>query len=102
MVNKIITHTFPQRKNEFKEMVGQISLKSGSTLELKSFLGLQHSARKEEKVNLFFKDSERWENFQNHYQDEFDNKIRLMDEIRGKKKEDELLRWIFATDYPQI
>lgn len=43
---------------------------------------------------LFFKDSKKWNAFRQRYEDEFDNKIRLMDEIMSNKKGRIKVTWV--------
>lgn len=43
---------------------------------------------------LSFKDSKRWNDFRHRYEDEFDEKLRLMDEIMSHKKDKIKVTWI--------
>lgn len=43
---------------------------------------------------LFFKDSRKWNTFRHKYEDEFDNKIKLMDEIMSNKKGRIKVTWV--------
>jgi uncharacterized protein YeaO (DUF488 family) len=44
--------------------------------------------------NSFTNDPDRWNKFQNKYKEEFEKKIRLIDEIWEKKKENLAVTWI--------
>lgn len=43
---------------------------------------------------LLFKDSKKWNAFKHKYEDEFDNKIRLMDKIMSGKKGRIKVTWV--------
>jgi len=93
MVKNIGSYQYPQRKSKFKKMVDQFRSKR-STKKLQKIQWLKFSQKNSTTPNWFFKDPERWNKFQDEYQDEFEEKIKLMDEIRDKKKETESLNWI--------
>ena len=57
---------------------------------------LKYSTKENESTNWLSKNPERWKKFQKEYQNEFIDKIKLMDEIRDKKKGNELLYRFFT------
>jgi hypothetical protein len=88
MVNTTGSHHFPQRKNKFKKMAGQIwSRGSGGSNKKPLILPLLRYAVDHESGNWLSKDPKRWNKFQEEYQDEFEDKIKLMDEIRVEKRQ---------------
>ncbi|KAF5080995.1 hypothetical protein DSECCO2_113380 [anaerobic digester metagenome] len=94
------SHHFPQRKNKFKEMVGKICSSGASNKSSKESKGalLTSSIQTRESANWLSKNPKRWNNFQNQYQNEFDEKIKLMGEIRGKKKDNEVIQSLFSFE----
>jgi len=105
MVRTTGSHQFPQRKNKFKKIVGQIWSRRGSNPSSKKpqkMALLKYSAKDNESTNWLSKNSERWKKFQKEYQDEFEDKIKLMDEIRDKKKGNEPLNGFFTAEDPDF
>lgn len=105
MVRTTGSHHFPQRKNKFKKMVGQIWSRRGSNSSSKKpqkMALLKYSTKDNESTNWLSKNPERWKKFQKEYQDEFDEKIKLMDEIRDKKKGNEPLNGFFTVEDPNF
>jgi|GEM_PF-1084893 len=98
------SHHFPQRKNKFKKMVGQIWSRGGSSSSNKKpqKMPLLRYAKDNESGNWLSEDPKRWNKFQEEYQDEFEDKIKLMDEIRDKKKGNEALYWFFTAEDPNF
>jgi hypothetical protein len=105
MVRTTGSHHFPQRKNKFKKMVGQIWSRRGSNPSSKKppkMALLKYSTKKNESTNWLSKNPERWKKFQKEYQDEFEDKIKLMDQIRDKKKGSEPLYRFFTAEDPDF
>jgi len=61
---------------------------------------LKYSTKDNESTNWLSQNPERWKKFQKGYQDEFEDKIKLMDEIRDKKKGNEPLYRFFTAEDP--
>jgi len=103
MVRTTESHHFPQRKNKFKKMLGQIWSRRGSNPSSKKpqeMALLKYSTQNNESTNWLSKNPERWKKFQKEYQDEFEDKIKLMDEIRDKKKGNESVYRFFTAEDP--
>lgn len=99
MVKNIISHKYPQRKNKFKKMVTEVWSQGLFNKKSRQILSLKHSTNSNESTKWFSKDPERWNNFQKEYQGEFDEKIKLLDEIKHKKKDNEVFYLIEAADF---
>jgi hypothetical protein len=98
MVKSITTYQFPQRKNEFREMVGQMGLIGGSSKRAQQFLWLGNTLKRDETASLFLEDPDRWTKFQKEYKEEFNDKIKLITRIRDKKIGFEPFYWLFSTE----
>ncbi|MDO5835334.1 MAG: hypothetical protein Q4P17_02395 [Methanobacterium sp.] len=94
------SHHFPLRKNKFKKMVGKICSREGSnkSKDSKESLLLQNLMKANESTNWLSKNPKRWKRFQKQYQHEFDEKIKLMDEIRDRKKDDDVIQSLFSLE----
>jgi len=99
IINTTGSHHFPQRKNKFKKMVGKICSRKGSqksSKDSKELILLTPSIKMNEPTNCLSKNPKRWEKFQKQYQPEFDEKIKLMDEIRDRKKDNDVIHSLFS------
>ncbi|MBI5460509.1 hypothetical protein [Methanobacterium sp.] len=96
------SHHFPQRKNKFKKMVGRIWSRGRSSSNKKPQKMPLLRYTKENEGNWLSEDPKRWNKFQEEYRDEFEDKIKLMDEIRDKKKGNEALYWFFTAEDPDF
>ena len=63
---------------------------------------LKYSTENNEPTNWLSKNPERWKKFQKDYRAEFDEKIKLMDRIRDKKKGNEPLNGFFTAEDPDF
>lgn len=98
MVKTVPTYLLPERKNSFKILVDKIrSPGSGKTRNQDSWL--KKGKYNEKSANNFCEDSQRWNNFQNRYCNEFHEKIKLMEETRQRKIENKLATWIYTPRY---
>lgn len=91
MVKIIRVYKFPDRKDNFRIMVNDLCSEGLFKEKNKLDLWLKDTACSS---NRFANDPERWKKFQSIYKEEFENKIRLIDEIWEKKKENLALTWI--------
>lgn len=99
IINTTGSHHFPQRKNKFKKMVGKICSREGShksCKDSKEVTLLTPPIKTNESTNCLSKNPKRWKKFQKQYQHEFDEKIKLMDEIRDRKKDNDAIHSIFS------
>lgn len=99
MVKNIVSNQYPQRKNKFKKMVDRVRSTGLSGKKVKQLTWLTYSAKSHPMVNWVFEDPERWNKFQNEFQGEFKEKMKLLDEIRDKKKENEVFYLIEPEDF---
>jgi len=83
MVKTIRACNFIDRKNNFRDMVDKFCSYGLFKERINLDLWLKND---EHKSNRLANDSKRWKNFQIRYKEEFENKIRLIDEIWEKKK----------------
>lgn len=99
MVKNIFSHKYPQRKNKFKKMVAE--LWSQRTLNKKSrqMLIIKGSARTNESVSWLSQNPERWNRFQNEYKEEFEVKIKILNELKHKKRDNQVFYLIEAADF---
>ncbi len=97
MVKNIRSIRFPERKTQFKKRMDQVRSRSVPGKKSQQVLWLKHAAQSTGTAKWIFKDPGRWNRFLEEYHEEFEEKIKLMDEIRDKKIEDEILDWINAT-----
>jgi uncharacterized protein YeaO (DUF488 family) len=84
MVKIIRAYKFPDRKDNFRIMVDNLCSEGLFKEKIKLDLWLKNA---ECSSNRLANDSERWDKFQSIYKEEFDYKIRLIDKIWEKKKE---------------
>jgi len=97
IINTTGSHHFPQRKNKFKKMVGKICSREGSnSKDSKEVIVPTPSTKTNEPTNWLSKNPKRWKKFQKQYQHEFDEKIKLMDEIRDRKKDNDTIHSLFS------
>jgi uncharacterized protein YeaO (DUF488 family) len=98
IINTTKSHHLPQRKNKFKKMVGKLCSRGGSNKSSKELGGvlLTSSIQSSESTNWLSKNTKRWKKFQKQYQHEFDEKIKLMDEIRDRKKDNDAINSLFS------
>ncbi|NYB52267.1 MAG: hypothetical protein HVN35_06915 [Methanobacteriaceae archaeon] len=94
MVKNIPSVRFPQRKNQFKKMMDKVRSRVVPSKKSEQILWLKHSAQSTRTAKWIFKDPRRWERFLEEYHEEFNKKIKLMDEIRDKKIEYEKNYWV--------
>jgi uncharacterized protein YeaO (DUF488 family) len=99
MVKNIVSNQYPQRKSKFKKMVDRVRSKGLSGKKSKQLTWLNYSAKSNPMANWVFKDPERWNRFQKEFQGEFKEKMKLLDEIRDKKKENEVFYLIQLEDF---
>lgn len=99
MVKNIVSNQYPHRKSKFKKMVDGVRSRGLSDRTSKQLTWLVYSAENNPMANWFFKDPERWKKFQNQFQGEFTEKMKLLNEIRGKKKENEVFYLIGPEDF---
>lgn len=93
MIKTIPPYQLPERKNNFKNMVDKLRIpESGKQPELELWLKSNFSS--ERMGSEFIKNPKRWDKFQNKYKNEFEEKIKLMEEIRQDKIENSPLTWI--------
>jgi len=102
MVGDIDTKKYPVRKYNFKNLMDELCSQGGSCKGANLCSLLEDSSSDEDGIHILFKDPERWGKFQSDYQGEFEDKIKLMDKIRDRKKENEPLNWINAARDPKI
>lgn len=96
MIKTIPPYQLPERKNNFKIMVDKLRIpecEKQPGLEL----WLKNSAYSEKIGNEFIKNPKRWDKFHSKYKNEFEKKIKLMEEIRQNKIENSPLIWIDKT-----
>lgn len=91
MVKNITSYQYPWRKSKFKKIIDRVWLKRRSDKKSQQIAWIKYSVKSNLTANWFSKDPERWKKFSKEYQEEFEHKIKLMDEIRDRKKENELL-----------
>jgi uncharacterized protein YeaO (DUF488 family) len=91
MVKIIKAFKFPDRKDSFRDMVDKLCSQRMFKEKNKLDLWLKDTACSS---NRFANDPDRWKKFQNKYKEEFEKKIRLIDEIWEKKKENLAVTWI--------
>jgi uncharacterized protein YeaO (DUF488 family) len=84
MVKIIRAYKFLERKDNFRNMADNFCFHGLFKEKIKLDLWLKNA---ECSSNRLANDSERWNKFQSMYKEEFENKIRLIDEIWEKKKE---------------
>jgi len=98
-INTTGSHHFPQRKNKFKKMVGKICSRRGfhkSRKDSKESTLLTSPIKTSESTICLSKNPKRWKKFQKQYQPEFDEKIKLLDEIRDRKKDNDVIHSLFS------
>ena len=91
MVKIIRAYKFPDRKVNFRIMVDNLCSEGLFKEKNKLDIWLKDTACSS---NRFANDPERWNKFQSIYKEEFENKIRIIDKIWEKKKENLYLTWI--------
>jgi hypothetical protein len=94
MVKNVRSIRFPERKNQFKKKMDHERSRRAPSKKSQQILLLKHASESTGTAKWIFKDPGRWKRFLEEYHDEFEEKIKLMDEIRDKKIEDEILDWI--------
>ena len=97
MVKNIRSIRFPERKTQFKKRMDQVRSTSGPGKKSQQILWLKNVAQSNGTAKWIFKDPGRWKRFLEEYHEEFEEKIKLMDEIRDKKIEDEIIAWVNAA-----
>lgn len=95
MVKNMKALSFSDRKYNFGIMMHKLRIQNLDKNQKPDSGTKNHTKTKLDK-NLI-KDPEKWNKFQKKFQDEFENKIKLMEEIRQKKMENILIKSI----YPQ-
>jgi uncharacterized protein YeaO (DUF488 family) len=91
MVKIIKAYEFLDRKDNFRDMVNKLCSQGMFKEKNKLDLWLKDTACNS---NRIANDPDRWNKFQNKYKEEFEKKIRLIDEIWEKKKENLAVTWI--------
>ena len=97
MIKTIPTCQLPERKNNFKNMVDKLRTplpREGLELDL----WLKNNAYSKKMGDEFIKSPKKWDKFQNKYKKEFEEKIKLMEEIRQDKIENTPLKEIYASN----
>lgn len=98
MVKKIVSHKYPKRISKFKKMVNEVWSKTANKKSQKRISFANYSLKNNESALWLVNDPERWDRFQEEFQGEFEDKIQLIDKIRGKKKEYEVF-YLLQDDY---
>ena len=93
MIKTIPACQLPERKNNFKNMVDKLRIPiSRESPELD--LWLKNNSYSEKLDDEFIKNPKKWDKFQSKYKKEFEEKIKLMEEIRQDKIENSPITWI--------
>lgn len=98
MVKDIVSYQYPRRKTKFKKIVDRVWLNRQTDKKSQQITWIKYCVKSSLTANWFSKDPERWKNFRNEYQGEFENKLKLLDEIRDRKKENVLVYSINAAE----